>query len=77
VNPGGPVLEGGDFSSSAVRPPILDSWQHSRFFGVDADRIQAPYNADFDPHSRLATAARPVLDRLPDARSRAPRCASS
>jgi sigma-54 dependent transcriptional regulator, acetoin dehydrogenase operon transcriptional activator AcoR len=67
-------LEGGDFSSSAVRPPILDSWQRSRFFGVDADHIQAPYNADFDPHSRLATAARPVLDRLSDALQGTPMC---
>lgn len=67
-------LEGGDVSPSAVRPPILDSWQRSRFFGVDADRIQTPYNADFDPHSRLATAARPVLDRLSDALQGTPMC---
>ncbi|WP_416980999.1 sigma-54-dependent Fis family transcriptional regulator [Streptomyces sp. T028] len=67
-------LEGGDVSPSAVRPPILDSWQRSRFFGVDADHIQAPYNADFDPHSRLATAARPVLDRLSDALQGTPMC---
>ncbi|MFE9644404.1 sigma-54-dependent Fis family transcriptional regulator [Streptomyces sp. NPDC006365] len=67
-------LEGGDVSSAAVRPPILDSWQRSRFFGVDADRIEAPYNADFDPHSRLATAARPVLDRLSDALQGTPMC---
>lgn len=67
-------LEGEDVSSFEVRPPILDSWQRSRFFGVDADRIQAPYNADFDPHSRLATAARPVLDRLSDALQGTPMC---
>lgn len=67
-------LEGGDVSSSAVRPPILDSWRRSRFFGVDADRIQAPYNADFDPHSRLATAARPVLDRLSGVLQDTPMC---
>ncbi|WP_196218184.1 sigma-54-dependent Fis family transcriptional regulator [Streptomyces blattellae] len=67
-------LEGGDVSPSAVRPPILHSWQRSLFFGVDADSIQAPYNADFDPHSRLATAARPVLDRLSDALLGTPMC---
>ncbi|MFV8183417.1 sigma-54-dependent Fis family transcriptional regulator [Streptomyces sp. AF1B] len=67
-------LEGENVSPSEVRPPILDSWQRSRFFGVDADRIQAPYNADFDPHSRLATAARPVLDRLSDALQGTPMC---
>ncbi|MEU6251449.1 GAF domain-containing protein [Streptomyces sp. NPDC047043] len=60
-------LEGAAVPSSEVRAPILDSWQRSRFWGVDADRIEAPYNSDFDPHSRLATAARPVLDRLADA----------
>lgn len=60
-------LEGESVPASGVRAPILDSWQRSRFWGVDTDRIQAPYNADFDPHSRLATAAHPVLDRLSDA----------
>ncbi|WP_330281294.1 sigma-54-dependent Fis family transcriptional regulator [Streptomyces sp. NBC_00588] len=60
-------LEGESVPPTEVRAPILTSWQRSRFWGVDADRIQAPYNADFDPHSRLATAARPVLDRLADA----------
>lgn len=60
-------LEGESVPASEVREPILNSWQRSRFWGVDADRIQAPYNADFDPHSRLTTAARPVLDRLTDA----------
>lgn len=60
-------LQGGDVPETDVREPILNSWQRSRFWGVDADRIEAPYNADFDPHSRLATAARPVLDRLSDA----------
>ncbi|MGW0582955.1 sigma-54-dependent Fis family transcriptional regulator [Streptomyces sp. NPDC002920] len=60
-------LEGGSVPASEVRTPILDSWQRSRFWGVDTDRIQTPYNADFDPHSRLATAAHPVLDRLSDA----------
>src|SRR5882757_6694088 len=60
-------LEGGSILASEVRAPILDSWQRSRFWGVDTDHIQAPYNADFDPHSRLATAAQPVLDRLSDA----------
>lgn len=67
-------LEGGTISASDVRAPILDSWQRSRFWGVDADRIQAPYNADFDPHSRLATAAGPVLDRLSDALQGTPMC---
>jgi transcriptional regulator of acetoin/glycerol metabolism len=67
-------MEGEHISKAEVRPPILDSWQRSRFWGVDADRIQAPYNADFDPHSRLATAARPVLDRLSDALHGTPMC---
>ncbi|MGW6360152.1 sigma-54-dependent Fis family transcriptional regulator [Streptomyces sp. NPDC055092] len=67
-------LEGESVSPAEVRPPILDSWQRSRFWGVDTDRIQAPYNADFDPHSRLATAARPVLDRLSDALQGTPMC---
>ncbi|MEW2165592.1 GAF domain-containing protein [Streptomyces sp. NPDC007084] len=57
-------LEGEGVPEQAVRDPILSSWQRSRFWGVDADRIEAPYNAEFDPHSRLLTAARPVLDRL-------------
>ncbi|GGJ06945.1 Fis family transcriptional regulator [Streptomyces brasiliensis] len=60
-------LEGSSVPEADVREPILSSWQRSRFWGVDADRIEAPYNADFDPHSRLATAARPVLDRLSEA----------
>ncbi|MFD8000450.1 sigma-54-dependent Fis family transcriptional regulator [Streptomyces mirabilis] len=60
-------LEGESVPASEVRTPILDSWQRSRFWGVDTDHIQAPYNADFDPHSRLVTAAHPVLDRLSDA----------
>ncbi|WP_427925127.1 sigma-54-dependent Fis family transcriptional regulator [Streptomyces sp. cg40] len=67
-------LEGENVSPAEVRPPILDSWQRSRFFGVDADRIQAPYNSDFDPHSRLTTAARPVLDRLADVLQGTPMC---
>ncbi|WP_159039720.1 sigma-54-dependent Fis family transcriptional regulator [Streptomyces sp. TP-A0356] len=67
-------LEGGKISASDVRAPILDSWQRSLFWGVDADRIEAPYNADFDPHSRLATAAAPVLDRLSDALQGTPMC---
>jgi transcriptional regulator of acetoin/glycerol metabolism len=67
-------MEGGSVSQAEVRSPILDSWQRSRFWGVDADRIQAPYNADFDPHSRLATAAGPVLDRLSDALDGTPMC---
>ncbi|WP_329133716.1 Fis family transcriptional regulator [Streptomyces sp. NBC_01476] len=67
-------MEGGSVSRTEVRSPILDSWQRSRFWGVDADRIEAPYNADFDPHSRLTTAARPVLDRLSDALHDTPMC---
>ncbi|MET7764895.1 GAF domain-containing protein [Streptomyces sp. NPDC005393] len=67
-------LEGESVPSAEVRPPILDSWQRSRFWGVDTDRIEAPYNADFDPHSRLATAARPVLDRLSEALHGTPMC---
>jgi transcriptional regulator of acetoin/glycerol metabolism len=67
-------LEDETLSRTEVRPPILDSWRRSRFFGVDADRIETPYNADFDPHSRLATAARPVLDRLSDALHGTPMC---
>ncbi|NEB79141.1 GAF domain-containing protein, partial [Streptomyces sp. SID14478] len=67
-------MEGGPFASDEVRAPILDSWQRSRFFGVDADRIEAPYNAEFDPHSRLVTAALPVLDRLAEALQDTPMC---
>jgi transcriptional regulator of acetoin/glycerol metabolism len=67
-------LEDENVSRAEVRPPILDSWRRSRFFGVDADRIETPYNADFDPHSRLATAAGPVLDRLSDALHGTPMC---
>ncbi|MGQ4511470.1 helix-turn-helix domain-containing protein [Streptomyces sp. DW26H14] len=47
-----------------MREPILNSWQRSRLWGVDTDRIETPYDPDLDPHSKLSAAAAPVLDRL-------------
>jgi transcriptional regulator of acetoin/glycerol metabolism len=47
-----------------VRTPILNSWQRSRLWGVDTDRIESPYDPGLDPHSKLGAAAAPVLDRL-------------
>ncbi|GAA3714307.1 sigma-54-dependent Fis family transcriptional regulator [Streptomyces tremellae] len=57
-------LEGEPVPARVVRPPILNSWQRSRLWGVDTDRIETPYNPDLDPHSKLSAAAGPVLDRL-------------
>lgn len=65
-------LEGGSVPQEHVRGPILDSWQRSLFWGVDTDRIECPYDPDFDPRSKLAMASAPVLDRLAEVLSDTP-----
>jgi len=53
-----------DLTPGSVREQILNSWRRSRFWEVDADRLEPPYRADVDLDSRLARSATPVLDRL-------------
>ncbi|MGW3622924.1 sigma-54-dependent Fis family transcriptional regulator [Streptomyces sp. NPDC000880] len=65
-------LEGASVPAEQVREPILSSWQRSQFWGVDADRLDTPYDPDFDPRSKLAMASGPVLDRLADVLSGTP-----
>ena len=49
-----------------VRPEILDSWQRSRSAGVDASRLQLPFDSDLERSGRLVACAGPVLDQLED-----------
>lgn len=57
-------LERGDAADPGVPDLIAASWQRSRAAGVDAARWEAPFTADFDPASRLARCAEPVLTQL-------------
>ena len=59
------LLEGRPVRTKIVRAPILASWRRSYSLGVPADQPpELPYSADLDEESRLARAARPVLDSL-------------
>lgn len=53
-----------DESSEVVRDPISVSWQRSKAFNVQPDRIDPPFIRDPDLESPLATAAAPVLHQL-------------
>ncbi|WP_244882881.1 sigma-54-dependent Fis family transcriptional regulator [Gordonia desulfuricans] len=50
----------------AVRDPISTSWQRSRAFNVDADRLQLPFVREPNLESPLVSAAQPVIDQLAD-----------
>ncbi|EFL30456.1 magnesium or manganese-dependent protein phosphatase [Streptomyces viridochromogenes DSM 40736] len=47
-----------------MRASILNSWQRCRTLGLSPDRSDLPYTDEFDPGSRIARAAVPVIDRL-------------
>jgi DNA-binding CsgD family transcriptional regulator len=47
-----------------MREEIVVSWFRSVRSGVRADQLEAPYDPDVDGESRLAWAARPLLERL-------------
>jgi transcriptional regulator of acetoin/glycerol metabolism len=57
-------LESGDISQPEVRHAVVESWQRSRSFGVDVDRLDPPLHPDIDLDSKLMRAARPILTRL-------------
>lgn len=57
-------LERGDAADPGVPTLVTASWQRSRAAGVDAARWEAQVIADFDPGSRLARCAEPVLTQL-------------
>lgn len=59
-------LERGDPADLGVSELLAASWQRSRAAGVDAARWEAPFTPDFDPRSRLARCAEPVLAQLHD-----------
>ncbi|MGW0039999.1 sigma-54-dependent Fis family transcriptional regulator [Gordonia sp. NPDC003376] len=50
----------------AVRDPISTSWQRSRAFNVDADRLQLPFVREPNLESPLVSAAQPIIDQLAD-----------
>lgn len=55
-----------------VRTQIAESWERSRLAGVDAHRVDVPYEPDLDFDGSLASCARPVLDQLSDQLSGTP-----
>ncbi|WP_234382610.1 SpoIIE family protein phosphatase [Streptomyces dysideae] len=57
---GGPVEPG-------VRSGILASWRRCKFFGLEPDRLEIPYQEGVDPEGRLLRAAGPVLEQLESA----------
>ncbi|MGI5226733.1 sigma-54-dependent Fis family transcriptional regulator [Actinoallomurus sp. CA-142502] len=57
-------LASGDAPQTPLRAGIMESWRRSLLFGIDCERLEAPYFGDLDTDGRLMYAARPVLDRL-------------
>lgn len=58
-------MDGGEYDpSGVVRREIADSWERSRRAGVDATRLDLPYDADLDFDGSLSSCARPVLDQI-------------
>jgi sigma-54 dependent transcriptional regulator, acetoin dehydrogenase operon transcriptional activator AcoR len=54
----------GEDTPRDVRTEIVESWRRSKLSGVDGDRLQIPFLADFEPEcNKLFLAATPILER--------------
>lgn len=49
-----------------VRPEVVASWRRSMLAGVDPEATRFILDKDFQPQSRLAVVADPIMDRLRD-----------